>query len=83
MSISELADRKRAASSEGGAELSERVRRLRQQSLDAVATLSPERAELITDFYREERGTLSAPMRRAGAFTYLMEQKAADNSRDG
>ncbi len=56
--------------------MSERVARLRQQSLDAVPTLSTERAELITEFYREDLGPVSAPVRRALAFKYLMERKA-------
>jgi hypothetical protein len=37
--------------------LSERVTRLRRQSLDAVATLSGERARLMTEFYRRDEGT--------------------------
>ena len=32
--------------------MNERIRRLRQNSLDAVPTLSLERALLLTDFYR-------------------------------
>jgi pyruvate formate-lyase/glycerol dehydratase family glycyl radical enzyme len=55
--------------------MSERVARLRQQSLDAVPTLSTERAELMTEFYREDPGPVSAPVRRALAFKYLMERK--------
>lgn len=55
--------------------MNERVRRLRQASLDARATLSTERAELMTTFYKETRG-LSAPMRRAEAFRYLLTHKA-------
>lgn len=56
--------------------LSERVTRLRQQSLDAVPTLSTERAELMTEFYQQDLGPISAPVRRALAFKYLMERKA-------
>ena len=55
--------------------LSERVTRLRRQSLDAVATLSSERARLITEYYREDRGAHSAPMKRALAFRHLMGNK--------
>ncbi|MGB3904721.1 MAG: trans-4-hydroxy-L-proline dehydratase [Anaerolineae bacterium] len=55
--------------------MTERVARLRQQSLEAVPTLSTERAELITEFYRQDLGPVSAPMRRALAFKYLMEPK--------
>jgi formate C-acetyltransferase len=55
--------------------MSERVARLRQQSLDAIPTFSTERAELITEFYRQDRGPVSAPVRRAMAFKYLMDRK--------
>jgi pyruvate formate-lyase/glycerol dehydratase family glycyl radical enzyme len=56
--------------------MSERVTRLRQQSLDAVPTVSTERAELLTEFSRQDLGPVSAPVRRALAFQYLMEHKA-------
>jgi trans-4-hydroxy-L-proline dehydratase len=55
--------------------MSERVCRLRQQSLSAIPTISTERAELMTDFYREHTGLMSAPLRRALAFRHLMECK--------
>ncbi len=55
--------------------LSARVARLRQQSLEAIPTLSAERARLITEFYRQDLGLVSAPVRRALAFQYLMEHK--------
>jgi pyruvate formate-lyase/glycerol dehydratase family glycyl radical enzyme len=55
--------------------MSERVARLRQQSLDAVPTLSPERALLMTRFYQQCTGKLSAPVERARAFEYVMEHK--------
>ena len=55
--------------------ISERVARLRQQSLDAKPTISPERAELMTQAYREQNGLLSAPLRRALAFQYLIEHR--------
>jgi pyruvate formate-lyase/glycerol dehydratase family glycyl radical enzyme len=53
-----------------------RVARLRQQSLDAIPSISSERAELMTAFYRQDLGPVSAPVRRALAFQYLMEHKA-------
>jgi len=57
--------------------MSERVASLRQQSLDARPTISTERAELLTEFYQQKAGPglMSAPMRRALAFHYLMEHK--------
>jgi formate C-acetyltransferase len=56
--------------------MSERVARLRQESLEAVPSLSTERAELLTDFYQRNPGLTSAPVRRALAFAYLLENKA-------
>ena len=55
--------------------MSERVCRLRQQSLSAIPTISTERAELMTAFYRDHTGLMSAPMRRALAFRHLMEHR--------
>jgi len=54
---------------------SERVARLRQQSLAARPAISTERAELLTEFHRQDVGPVSAPVRRALAFQYLMEHK--------
>jgi len=56
--------------------MSERVVRLRQQSLEARPMLSTERAELLTAFYKQDLGLVSVPVRRALAFQYLMEHKA-------
>ena len=55
--------------------ISERVARLRQQSLDARPAISTERAELMTEVYRQNTDLMSAPMRRALAFKHLMEHK--------
>ena len=56
--------------------MSERVVRLRQQSLEARPTLSSERAELLTEFYTQNLSrTWSAPVQRAQAFLYLLEHK--------
>lgn len=55
--------------------MSERVKALRSQSLGARATLSPERALLMTEFYQQDRGIISTPMKRALAFEYLLEHK--------
>ena len=52
-----------------------RVAQLRQQSLDAIPTISTERAELMTAFYQQDLGMISAPVRRALAFQYLLEHK--------
>ena len=55
--------------------MTERVRKLRQESLEARETLSPERAVLMTEFYQQNLGLISVPLRRALAFQYLMEHK--------
>ncbi len=55
--------------------LSDRVRQLREQSLNARATLCVERAQLMTQFYKQDIGTVSNPVRRALAFQYLLEHK--------
>ncbi len=55
--------------------MTERVRRLRQESLDAPATLSLERARLLTEFSSREHSIVSAPVKRALAFRYILEHK--------
>jgi formate C-acetyltransferase len=55
--------------------MTERVKNLRQQSLEAIETLSSERAELMTAFYQQDFGPVSIPVRRALSFQYLMEHK--------
>lgn len=55
--------------------ITDRVKILRQQSLDARETLSSERAELLTAFYQSETGLMSEPVRRAKSFAYLLEHK--------
>jgi len=56
--------------------ITERVAHLKKQSLGARPTLSTERAELLTEFHQQDLGLVSAPVRRALAFQYLMEHKA-------
>jgi len=55
--------------------MTERVRRLREQSLGAPAALSPERARLLTEFCAREHSLVSPPVKRALAFRYLLENK--------
>lgn len=52
-----------------------RVTCLRQQSLDAVPAISTERAVLMTEFYQQELGMVSTPVRRALAFQHLLANK--------
>jgi formate C-acetyltransferase len=56
--------------------VSERVKKLRQQSLESEETFSTERAELLTEFYKQDAGLVSTPVYRAQAFKYLMEHKS-------
>jgi formate C-acetyltransferase len=56
--------------------ISSRVKKLRNQSLAAVEKISAERALLITQFYKsDEAWELSAPVKRARAFEYLLKNK--------
>jgi formate C-acetyltransferase len=55
--------------------MNERTRKLRRESLDARPSISPERAELLTEFYRANEGRHSVPILRALSFQYLCERK--------
>jgi formate C-acetyltransferase len=56
--------------------LSERVKKLRDSSLNADEKISGERAFLITQFYKsDESRELSSPVKRARAFEYLLKNK--------
>ncbi len=56
--------------------MTDRVRQLGQQSLDAEETLSGERARLLTDFYRAQGGRAAPiPVQLALAFQYLLAHK--------
>ncbi|MDZ7391708.1 MAG: glycyl radical protein [candidate division KSB1 bacterium] len=56
--------------------MTERIAKLREQSLAAVPRISPERALLLTEFYKSEaaRG-VSVPVARALAFAYILRHK--------
>ncbi|BDU74093.1 trans-4-hydroxy-L-proline dehydratase [Mesoterricola silvestris] len=55
--------------------MNERTARLRQESLDAVPSLSPERALLVTAFHREHLGRHAVPVMRALAFQHICRHK--------
>jgi pyruvate formate-lyase/glycerol dehydratase family glycyl radical enzyme len=55
--------------------MNQRVKKLRQDSLDATPTITIERAKLLTDFYKQAHGLSSYAVQRARAFQYLMENK--------
>jgi formate C-acetyltransferase len=56
--------------------MNERTAQLRCASLEALPSVSCERAELVTDFYRHNLGKHSVPVMRALAFKHLWEHKA-------
>jgi formate C-acetyltransferase len=54
----------------------ERIKKLREQSLSIRPYVTPERAKLITEFYKSDAADkVSSPVRRALAFKYLLENK--------
>ena len=56
--------------------MNERISKLRQKSLDRRPYLSPERAQLLTEFYRTgipERTPV--PVARALAFAHILDNK--------
>ncbi len=55
--------------------MNERVIKLREQSLNAVPSISIERAKLVTEVYKKYEGTVSIPMLRALVFKNIMENK--------
>ncbi|MDR2542145.1 MAG: glycyl radical protein [Treponema sp.] len=55
--------------------MTERVSKLRQQSLDSIPALSIERALIVTDVYKELEGKVSIPVLRANVFKALCERK--------
>src|SRR5215469_17530151 len=55
--------------------MTERVKKLRQESLNTVPVLSIERALIVTDVYKEHEGKVSIPVLRALTFKALCEKK--------
>lgn len=56
--------------------MNERIKKLREQTLNAIPTLSHERGMLITKFYKSgEAKQHSIPVVRALAFKYILENK--------
>ncbi|MCG6956762.1 MAG: glycyl radical protein [Gemmatimonadetes bacterium] len=55
--------------------MNDRVARLRRRSFEATPTLSTERAEIVTRFYRENEGRYPVPVMRALAFKELCDKK--------
>ena len=56
--------------------MNERIKKLRDQSLNTEETISIERARLLTEFYTSgEADKCSVPVARAKAFKYILENK--------
>jgi formate C-acetyltransferase len=56
--------------------LNKRIQKLRNQSLNAINRISPERARLLTEFYQSDLAQrVSIPVKRALAFKYILEHK--------
>ncbi len=56
--------------------MNERIKRLRRKSLKTKPYITPERAKLITEFYKSPLSEqVSSPVRRALAFKYILEEK--------
>jgi len=56
--------------------MNERIRKLREQSLDAQPRISLERAALLTEFYKSGAAErVSVPAARARAFAYILSKK--------
>ncbi|MBN2424538.1 MAG: glycyl radical protein [Calditrichaceae bacterium] len=56
--------------------MNNRIKKLRQKSLEAQPTVSHERAELLTDFYKSgQADRVSVPVARAMAFSHLLLNK--------
>lgn len=57
--------------------MNSRIQRLREESLNAINRISPERAVLVTEFYKNEAADiLSIPVKRALAFKYILSKKS-------
>jgi len=55
--------------------MTDRVKRLRERSMEVMPTISAERAKIITEFYKENLGKYPPPILRALAFKELCEKK--------
>jgi len=56
--------------------MNSRIKQLRNESLTAINTLSPERAKLVTEFYKSDiANKVSIPLKRAMTFKHIVENK--------
>lgn len=63
--------------------MTERIKQLREDSLNAINRISAERALLVTEFYRSKAaGSFSVPVQRAMALDYILSNKFICINRD-
>ncbi|PLX03558.1 MAG: formate C-acetyltransferase/glycerol dehydratase family glycyl radical enzyme [Marinilabiliales bacterium] len=55
--------------------INSRIKKLRQESVDAEASISIERAQIVTDFYKNNFGKYPVPIMRALNFKELCQKK--------
>ncbi|MDA3953182.1 MAG: glycyl radical protein [Bacteroidales bacterium] len=56
--------------------MNSRIKQLRNQSLTAINKISPERANLVTEFYKSDIASqVSIPVKRAMTFKFILENK--------
>lgn len=56
--------------------MKERIKKLREQSVSTKPFITPERAKLVTEFYKSDiSNKVSSPVQRALAFKHLLEHK--------
>ncbi len=56
--------------------MNDRIKRLRQESIEAKPYITPERAVLVTEFYGSEAASrVSVPVARAMAFRHILDNK--------
>jgi len=57
--------------------MDDRIKQLRQQSIETRPNISPERAILVTEFYKSDLADkVSVPVKRALAFKHILEKKS-------
>ena len=63
--------------------MNKRIKQLRDQSINAINSISPERALLMTEFYKsDEAQMVSTPVKRALSFKYVFANKKISINED-
>jgi len=56
--------------------MNDRIKKLREQSVNGIPFITEERARLVTEAYKKYSGTVSQPVLRALVFKHIMENKS-------